>query len=220
MNGTPMSHGAASACASVARFAKTGPKTRGPQIAPLTAPKRTNDIPRARRSGGNISAAAARERRAIEPEAPRSASPAHTRYTAESRQPAETRAHPAAPPTNPPRMTGIRPTRSIRRPAGPTAAAPEARKIAGPRPRMPLIPVTATRVSELSAAASWRAAELQTRQVARRSAFGRTSGLTARVYAAGLRRTRARRRATGGGHTARRGLRLQAARRRRPGGHA
>ena len=48
------------------------------------------------------------------------------------------------------------------------------------------MPVTATRVSELSAAASCNAAELQTRQAARRNAFRRTSGLTARVYAATL----------------------------------
>ena len=71
---------------------------------------------------------------------------------------------------------------------------------------MPLIPVTATRVSELRAAASWSAAELQTRQAARRNAFRRTSCLTGRVYAAAPRRTQARRRATGGGRTARRGL--------------
>ena len=49
---------------------------------------------------------------------------------------------------------------------------------------MPLTPVTATSVSELSAAASWNAAELQTSEPARRNAFRRTSALTARVYAA------------------------------------
>jgi len=60
MNGIPTSHGPTSPCASIARFANNGPNTTGPQTAPETAPKRTSDMPRARRSGGNISAAAAR----------------------------------------------------------------------------------------------------------------------------------------------------------------
>src|SRR5437763_14444 len=54
------SQGHASSFGVSARFANTGPKTSGPKIAPETAAKRTNDIPRARRSGANISAAAAR----------------------------------------------------------------------------------------------------------------------------------------------------------------
>src|SRR3954471_18965951 len=153
-NGTPISHGAASACASVERFAKTGPKTSGPQIAPLTAPKRTNDIPRARRSGGNISAAAARESRITAPDAPRTARPKQVSVADDQRQPPAIDAQPTMPSTNAPLITGIRPVRSDRRPAGPTPAAPEARKMAGPRPRMPFTPVTATSVTELSAAAS------------------------------------------------------------------
>src|SRR5881394_566168 len=79
MNGTPSSHGAASPSASIERWAKSGPKTTGPQIAPVTAPNSTNDMPRARRSGGNISAAAARERSAIDAAPPTSASPRQTR---------------------------------------------------------------------------------------------------------------------------------------------
>ena len=183
MNGTPTAHGAASACAAAERCAKSGPKTSGPQIAPETAPKRTNDMPRARRSGGNISAAAARASWTTEPEPPTIARPRHTRKADDVWQPVAMTAQPIAPPTNAPRMTGIRPTRSISRPAGPTASAPAVRKIAGPRPRIPLIPVTATSVTELSAAASWNAPEFATRQPARRNAFLRTSLLTSRVYA-------------------------------------
>ena len=58
-----------------ARSANIGPKTSGPQIAPETTPKSTIDMPRARRSGGNISAAAARESRTIDCAAPHRPSP-------------------------------------------------------------------------------------------------------------------------------------------------
>ena len=66
MKSAGASHGTVRSCASKWRPENIGPKTSGPQIAPETAPKRTNDIPRARRSGGNISAAAARESRTID----------------------------------------------------------------------------------------------------------------------------------------------------------
>ena len=69
------SHGTTSSCGVSARPANIGPKTSGPQIAPETTPKRTIDMPRARRSGGNISAAAARESRTIDCAAPQSAEP-------------------------------------------------------------------------------------------------------------------------------------------------
>src|SRR5262249_61212434 len=120
----PISHGAARAWATVERCAKSGPKTSGPHTAPETAPKSTNDIPRARRSGGNISAAAARESWTTAPAAPTSASPRQTRTADDVRQPDATTVQPTAPVANAARMTGIRPTRSINRPAGPTAIAP------------------------------------------------------------------------------------------------
>src|SRR5207253_7768393 len=183
-------------------------------------PKSTKDIPRARRSGGNISAAAARARRTTDAEPPTSARPRQTREADVAAQPPATVPQPMAPRTKPPRITGMRPVRSINRPAGPTAIAPAARKIAGPRPRIPLTPVTATSVSELSPAASWNIPELQTSPPASRNAFRRTSELTARVYAAVRRRTTPPRHATDGAHTARRVPRRRAARRRRHGDHA
>ena len=52
-------------------------------------------------------------------------------------------------------MTGTRPSRSISRPAGSAASAPAVMKIAGPRPRIDLIPVTRTSVIVATATASW-----------------------------------------------------------------
>ena len=61
---------------------------------------------------------------------------------------------PHAASTYPPAMTGLRPMRSINRPAG-TAVSPEAtRKIAGPSPSNPSTPVTSTNVSDDTAATS------------------------------------------------------------------
>jgi hypothetical protein len=61
---------------------------------------------------------------------------------------------PAAAKTYPPAMTGLRPTRSINRPAGTAASADAVRKIAGPSPSSPSTPVTSTKVSEETAATS------------------------------------------------------------------
>ena len=58
------------------------------------------------------------------------------------------------PATQPPASTGMRPCRSIRRPAGSAARAPAVRKIAGPSPRIPSIPVTSTSVTVATATAS------------------------------------------------------------------
>jgi hypothetical protein len=154
MNGMPRSQGPTRPPASIVRCAKSGPNRTGPQIAPDTAPKSTKDMPRARRFGGNISAAAARASRTIDAAAPTSARPRQTRKADSAAQPPATVPQPMPPSTKPPRITGMRPVRSISRPAGPTAIAPAARKIAGPRPRMPFTPVMATSVSELRAAAS------------------------------------------------------------------
>ena len=79
-----------------------------------------------------------------------------------TQQPSAVTAGPAMPSTKPPRITGIRPTRSEMRPAGPTASAPAIRNTAGPSPRISSIPVTATIVTVPSATASWIIPERQT----------------------------------------------------------
>ena len=58
--------------------ANSGRKTSGPNAAPTTAPKSTSEMPRARRSGGYMSAAAARARMTVPAEAPTSPSPSTT----------------------------------------------------------------------------------------------------------------------------------------------
>ena len=99
---------------------------------------------------GNISAAAARERRTIAPDSAHQARSRRSRASP-SRPRSRRRSRAAgqrSPATKPPRMIGIRPTRSHRDgPAGKTASAPEARKIAGPRPRIPSIPGDGPRAS-------------------------------------------------------------------------
>src|SRR4051795_11771394 len=100
MKGIPSSHGPTSPSALIARWEKSGPKTTGPQTAPDTAPKSTNDMPRARRSGGNISAAAARENWTTPPEPPINASPSATIAPDVAAQPAATTPQPTAPPAN------------------------------------------------------------------------------------------------------------------------
>ena len=79
------------------RPANIGPKISGPKIAPETAPKSTNDMPRARRSGGNISAAAARESSTIACAAPQNASPRKTSSPELDQQPSETITGPTIP---------------------------------------------------------------------------------------------------------------------------
>src|SRR5712691_3943455 len=69
-------------------------------------------------------------------------------------------AQPHAARANPAVITGVRPMRSIRRPAGIAVKPDEVRKIAGPRPSRPLTPVTSTNVSDETAAVNWRTAEL------------------------------------------------------------
>jgi hypothetical protein len=67
---------------------------------------------------------------------------------------------PIAPSAKPALITGVRPTRSIKRPANTDVNPEEVRKIAGPSPRRPLTPVTRTNVSDETAAVSCRTAEL------------------------------------------------------------
>ena len=211
MNTPAASHGTTRSCGVSARPANIGPKTSGPQIAPETTPKRTIDMPRARRSGGNISAAAARERRTIDCAAPQSASPRKTSTPDSSAQPAAVTIGPPIPSTKPVRITGMRPTRSEIRPAGPTAAAPASRNTAGPRPRIPSTPVTATIVTVPSATASWIIPDWKTSPSASRSALRRTGDIM-RLEQPGHRRRRERRRATGAGRTARRASRRRSGR--------
>ena len=116
-------------------------------------------MPRARREGGYMSPAAARVNNVIPLEAPTNANPGSRAAvepvlvaSAVSRQPQEPRAKPTV-------NTGTRPKRSISRPAGTAVSPDEMRKIAGPRPSSPLTPVTSTKVSDETAAVSWRTAE-------------------------------------------------------------
>ena len=106
-----------------------------------------------------MSPAAARVSNVIPLEAPTNAKPGSRAAvepvlvaSAVSRQPQE----PSAKPTV---STGTRPKRSISRPAGTAVSPDEVRKIAGPRPSSPLTPVTSTKVSDETAAVSWRTAE-------------------------------------------------------------
>jgi hypothetical protein len=93
-------------------------------------------------------------------DAPTSVKPAITAIVESIRVARAVRAHPQAPRAKPTVITGVRPTLSIRRPAG-TAVKPEdVRKIAGPSPSRPLTPVTSTKVSDETAAVNCRTAEL------------------------------------------------------------
>ena len=93
-------------------------------------------------------------------DAPTSAKPAITAVVDPVRVARAVSAHPDAPSAKPAVITGVRPTRSIRRPAGTAVNPDDVRKIAGPRPRRPLTPVTSTKVREETAAVNWRTAEL------------------------------------------------------------
>ena len=147
-------HGSTSASRSSSFPAKSGRKTSGPSAAPKSAPKRTYEIPRARRSGGYMSAAAARASRIVPCAIPTRAKPAITSTAESTSQPSAVVRQPAMPARQPPARTGTRPYRSIRRPAGSAASAPAVRKMAGPRPRIPSMSVTSTSVTVPTATAS------------------------------------------------------------------
>ena len=74
---------------------------------------------------------------------------------------------------SPSASTGTRPKRSIARPAGSAASAPEPSTIAGPSPSSPFTPMTSTNVSDATAAESWSIAELAARAAARSAVFRR-----------------------------------------------
>ena len=176
-------HGTTSASVSSSFPAKSGRKTSGPSAAPKSAPKRTYEIPRARRSGGYMSAAAARASRIVPCAIPTSANPGITSAAVSSAQPSEVVRQPAIPARQPPASTGTRPYRSIRRPAGSAARAPAVRKIAGPSPRIPSMSVTSTSVTVPTATASWTMPESDVRVAASRIVLRRTGKRsTARPY--------------------------------------
>ena len=98
--------------------ANSGRKTSGPSAAPKSAPKSTSDIPRARRAGGNMSAAAVRASSTVPCATPTSAKPVTTIVADSTSQPSAVTTQPTMPATQPPARTGIRPTWSISLPAG------------------------------------------------------------------------------------------------------
>ena len=153
-------HSPASASPSSSRPASSGLKTNGPRIAPNTAPNSTSAMPCARRSGGYMSPAAVRASSAVPLAVPTSTSPPSTAGAEGSALPSAASAQPPTPMPKPAASTGTRPKRSIARPAGSAASAPDASTIAGPSPSRPLTPTTATSVSEATAADSWSIPEL------------------------------------------------------------
>ncbi len=124
------------------------------------------------------------------------------------------------PSTKPPRITGIRPTRSERRPAGPTARAPAIRNTAGPSPRMPFDPGDrddrhgAERDRELDHP------RLEDEAPVRAAAALRRDRAHAESEHEGRRRTRPRRRVTDAGRARRRARRARRGRRRSPAGRS
>jgi hypothetical protein len=107
--------------------------------------------------------------------APISPKPAITAGVESVRVASAVSAQPAAPTTNPTVITGLRPTRSIIRPAGTDVRAEAMRKIAGPSPSRPRTPVTRTNVKEETAATSWRTAELTAIVAASNTVLRRTT---------------------------------------------
>src|SRR5690349_20528069 len=116
-------------------------------------------MPRARRAAGYMSPAAVRMSSETALAAPMSPNPAMTAGVESTRVASAVSAQPAAPSTNPTVITGVRPKRSIIRPAGTDVSAEAVRKIAGPSPTSPRTPVTSTNVSDDTAATSCSTAE-------------------------------------------------------------
>jgi hypothetical protein len=112
-------------------------------------------MPRARRSGGYMSPAAVRASSAIPIALPTATNPRMSNGADSIPQASAVSRQPATPRPKPPARTGTRPKRSISLPAGSALTAPETRKIAGPRPRIPSIPVTSTSDVVATATPSW-----------------------------------------------------------------
>lgn len=153
-------HGTARASPSRSRPLRRGLKTAGPRMAPKTAPKRTSAIPRARRVGGYMSPAAVRASSEMPPAAPTQRSPGTTPAGESAAEPSAVSNPPMTPSPKPTARTGIRPKRSMARPAGRAANAPVARTSAGPRPSSPSISTTSAKVIVATAAESCSVAEL------------------------------------------------------------
>ena len=117
-------------------------------------------MPRARCSGGYMSPAAVRASRATALAAPTHISPPRTAGAKAVALPSAASPQPAAPVPKPTASTGTLPVRSIARPAGSAASAPDARTIAGPSPSSPSMSRTVTSVSDATAAESCSIAEL------------------------------------------------------------
>ena len=197
------SHGTTSESASTSCLSpNSGRKMSGPSAAPNTAPKRTSEMPRARRSAGYMSAAAARERSTVPDAAPTSARPRTTSAVDDQAQPNATVHVATMPVAKPPEMTGIRPNRSIARPAGSAASAAVERKIAGPSPTMLRTPVTVTSVVVPTATATCSIPPDAARPAARSRVLRRIGNrLTLPAIQPALLGRRPRRRATDGGRT-------------------
>ncbi len=179
MNAPAASQSGASALPSNERPASSGLKTSGPRIAPNTAPNRTSAMPCARRAGGYMSPAAVRASSAVPLAAPTATSPSSTIGADPRALPAAASAQPTAPAQKPPASTGTRPIRSIARPAGSAASAPDARTIAGPSPSSPRTSRTSTSVSDATAAESCSIAELAASAAASSAVLRRTGSATA-----------------------------------------
>lgn len=72
-------------------------------------------------------------------------------------------------------ITGLRPKRSIIRPAGIDVSAEAVRKIAGPSPSRPRTPVTSTNVNDDTAATSCKTAEFTAIVAASNTVLRRTT---------------------------------------------
>ena len=160
MNPLAASHSVLSASPSRSRPASSGLNTAGPRIAPKTEPNSTSAMPRARRSGGYMSPAAVRASSPVALAAPTRIRPGEHRDRPALRA-AERGEHAArdARQEKPAARIGTRPKRSMSRPAGSDASAPEASTIAGPSPSRPSTCTTRTSVSDATAAVSCSVAE-------------------------------------------------------------
>ena len=134
--------------------------------------------------------------------------------------PSAVTAQPVPPTMKPTISTGLRPKRSIARPATAPVHAAATRKIAGPSPSSPLTPVTRTNVSDETAATSCTTAELTASVVARISVLRRTtrSRSSSGTRLSVSRNAASRRHATDAGRTARRAPPRRSGRRRARGG--
>src|SRR6185437_3986061 len=133
-------------------------------------------MPRARRSGVYMSPAAVRISSDVAMPTPISTSPASSAGTDDVRVASAFNAHPLESATNPTTSTGRRPCLSIVRPAITAVTPDDVRKMAGPRPNSPAWPVTSTKVSVDTAAASCSTTELTALVVDRSSVFRRITG--------------------------------------------